>query len=149
MEEDRPNKELPNRCTSEQRRIEVQMQVRRLNLLFRPFQRCLVNTHTVREVRLEEVIVPPRNLRNSLSELRLLVGVQIKKSPLVRLAHDHSLERPYSPPGTDDEEGIVLKDNTLLFLAFERGPAEVASFMHGYGMQGSLRHKVMSDFELV
>lgn len=99
----------------------MQMQIRRLNLFLRPLQRRLMNAHTIREMRFKKVIVPPGHLSNRLSELCLLVLIEVNKGTLVRLANDHGLKWPHGPPRADDQERIVFKDHALLFLALERG----------------------------
>lgn len=99
----------------------MQMQVRRFYFFLRPFQRSLVEPHTVREMRLKEVIVSPRDFRNCFGQLLSLCIAEIYQRPSMFLADNHRLERPYSPPGTQYQKAGILKHHSLFLSLLETG----------------------------
>jgi len=79
------HQELPNSRATQQRRIEMQMQVCNITLvlaaigvgILRWGNRTLVNTHRVCERATEQVVVASRDLRQYLSERELLRGCEV------------------------------------------------------------------------
>jgi hypothetical protein len=102
---------------------------------------------TVREVRLEEVVVPPGDLLDGLGEEGPLLGGQVDEGPDVALRDKQDLERPDSPPGADDEEAVVLEDDPLLLLKLDldvvgqQMPAAVLSAV--LGQRGELGGRLL------
>ena len=93
----------------------MEVQIRRFNLLFRAIEWRLMDSHAVRKMRFEQVVISPGDFSKGLSQLTLLVGVEIDQRTLMRLADDHGLKRPCCPPGTHHDECLVLENHPLLF----------------------------------
>jgi len=75
---------------------------------------------TVRKLRLEQIVIPPRDLGNGLGQIPPLAIIKVYKRPLVRLGHNHDLERPSRPPRTQGEKSRILEDDALLLVRLER-----------------------------
>lgn len=78
-----------------------------------------MDTHAVREMCLEEVVITASDFGNGFSQLSLLAVIQVDERALVLLADDHGLKRPCRPPRAEHQEGLVLEDNPFLFLALK------------------------------
>jgi hypothetical protein len=72
-----PHQKLPHRRAPQQRGIEMHMQITTLNFLLTSLQGRLMDTGTVWERAFEEIIIPPRNLRDSLCKLQFFFFVEI------------------------------------------------------------------------
>lgn len=70
-------------------------------------------------MRLKQIIIPPRHLRERLRQLSALVVGEIDQRPPVRLGHDEHLERPDGPPRADGEKGGVFEDEALALRLLE------------------------------
>lgn len=108
-----PDQELLDCRGPQKRRVEVHVKPCILNLLVSTREGRLVNPRAVGEATLEEIVVPPRHLLDRISKLQPLLGRQIDQGPDMSLCNDEGLKGPDRPPRTDDEEGLVLPDDTL------------------------------------
>lgn len=72
--------------------------------------------HTVRKTRLKQIIIPPRDLCNSLSEIESLLLTKIHQSSSVLFADNHNLKRPRRPPRTHHNKAAILEHKPLLLL---------------------------------
>ena len=90
-----------------------------LNLRLRPLQRRLVQPHTVRELRLEQVVIAARHLGQRLGQLRPLSVRKVHEGAFVPARQDHHFEGPGRPPGTHGEEGGVGEDDAFLLLGLQ------------------------------
>ena len=113
------------------------MEPAHLSLFLRAIQRRLVNAGTcyllassatlltgivvegrltIRKVRLEQVIISPRNLLHRLRKLQSLLGRKLHQRAHVSLRNNEHLKRPDSPPRADGQERIVLPNHALSLL---------------------------------
>lgn len=67
-------------------------------------------------MRLKEIVVSPGNLLNGLGELQPLLSGQVDQRANVSLGKNQDLKRPYTPPGNNDKEVLILKHRALLLL---------------------------------
>lgn len=93
----------------------------RLDFLGRALQRRLVHAHAVRELRLEQIIVPPRHVRDGFGQVRLFGGCEINEGARVPAWEDHGFEGPGGPEGAESEEGGVFEDKAFFLGGFEGG----------------------------
>ena len=75
---------------------------------------------TVRELRLEEVVISASDLCNSLGQLRALLFAEIDQRSLVLLACQKDLERPYAPVRYTSPKTLILENSTDLLLRLQR-----------------------------
>ena len=102
------NHELADGGRSEQRRIEVGVQVPGLAGIV--IGRLLVKTHRIREWSFEEIVVARRDLFQSVGELRARLVVLLIDGGDVTLADEEGFKRPHRPERHHNGESAVFID---------------------------------------
>lgn len=70
-------------------------------------------------MRLEKVVVAPGDLLDGLGKEGALLTGEVGEGPDVPLGDDENLEWPDRPPGADDQEAVVLEDDSLVLLQLD------------------------------
>lgn len=114
-----PNQEFFHRRGTQQGRVEVHVKVGVLNLFLCSPERRLVNSGTVRETALKEVIIPPSDLLDGFGKLQPLLRLKVYQRADMPLGKDEHLKWPDRPPGTYHYKRLVLPEKALPLGKFQ------------------------------
>jgi hypothetical protein len=139
------DEELPHSRAAQERRVEVNVEVGGFDFFGGAGEGSLVEAHacciwlvgcssslcgfwtraeeklTVREVRLEQIVISSCNFRHDLGEVCAFLVIEIRQSALMSFGNDHDFEWPSSPPGTASPEALVLENCAFALLALQLG----------------------------